>query len=165
LQIFGAVGLVGYLSFKNGQKAVNDLADQLMDRTSISVNQHLNAYLSIPHQVIQINADAIRMGLLDVRDRQTVAKYFWHQMQAYDLNYIGIGLTTGEGVGAARYDGKAVVIDDWSPKPPNNVTNYATDNKGDRTHVVTIYDWNNFQEPWYTEPVKAGKPIWSRISP
>ena len=163
LQIFGAVGLVGYLSFKNGQKAVNDLAAQLMDRTSISVNQHLNAYLSIPHQVIQINADAIRMGLLDVRDRQTVAKYFWHQMQAYDLNYIGIGLTTGEGVGAARYDGKAVVIDDWSPKPPNNVTNYATDNKGDRTHVVTIYDWNNFQEPWYTEPVKAGKPIWSRI--
>jgi hypothetical protein len=86
LQIFGAVGLVGYLSFKNGQKAVNDLADQLMDRTSISVNQHLNAYLSIPHQVIQINADAIRMGLLDVRDRQTLAKYFWHQMQAYDLN-------------------------------------------------------------------------------
>ncbi|MEG4223162.1 ATP-binding protein [Microcoleus sp. Pol12A6] len=163
LQIFGAVGLVGYLSFKNGQKAVNDLADRLMDRTSISVNQHLEAYLSIPHQVIQVNADAIRMGLLDVRDRQTLGKYFWHQMQAYDLNYIGIGLIAGEGVGAARYDPKSVVIDDWSPKPPNNVINYATDNKGDRTHVVTIYDWDNLQEPWYTEPMKAGKPIWSRI--
>ncbi|MEG4089134.1 ATP-binding protein [Microcoleus sp. Pol12B4] len=163
LQIFGAVGLVGYLSFKNGQKAVNDLADRLMDRTSISVNQHLEAYLSIPHQVIKINADAIRMGLLDVRDRQTLGKYFWHQMQAYDLNYIGIGLITGEGVGAARYDPKSVVIDDWTPKPPNNVINYATDNKGDRTHVVTIYDWDNLQEPWYTEPMKAGKPIWSRI--
>ncbi|MGB8689743.1 MAG: hypothetical protein WCD53_20730 [Microcoleus sp.] len=30
LQIVGAVGLVGYLSFRNGQKAVNNLASQLM---------------------------------------------------------------------------------------------------------------------------------------
>ncbi|WP_390625396.1 MULTISPECIES: ATP-binding protein [Nostoc] len=163
LQIFGAVGLVGYLSFKNGQKAVNDLADQLMERTSNIVDQHLNSYLSIPHKVSQINADAIQMGLLDVRDRKTVGKYFSKQMQAYDLTYIGIGLTTGEGTGAARYDGKTVTIDDWSAKPPKNAYNYATDDQGDRTHVTTIFDWDNFKETWYTEPVKAGKPIWSRI--
>ncbi|MFB8798101.1 MAG: hypothetical protein U7126_28615 [Microcoleus sp.] len=30
LQIVGAVGLVGYLSFRNGQKAVNNLGSQLM---------------------------------------------------------------------------------------------------------------------------------------
>ena len=30
LQIFATVGLVGYLSFKNGQKAVNEIADRLM---------------------------------------------------------------------------------------------------------------------------------------
>jgi hypothetical protein len=71
LQIFGAVGLVGYFSFKNGQKAVNDLTDKLMARTSNMVDQHLNSYLSIPHKVNQINADAIQMGLLDVRDRKT----------------------------------------------------------------------------------------------
>jgi signal transduction histidine kinase len=163
LQIFGAVGLVGYLSFKNGQKAVNDLADQLMDRTSISVNQHLNAYLSIPHQVIQINADAIRMGLLDVRDRQTVAKYFWHQMQAYDLTYIGIGLTTGYAAGAARYDGKTVTIDDLSAEPVNNLHTYATDDRGNRTGMISVASWDTLTEPWYTEPVRAGKPIWSRI--
>lgn len=63
LQIFGAVSLVGYLSFQNGQKAVNDLANQLMKRSSGTVNQHLDSYLSIPHKVSQINADAIRMGL------------------------------------------------------------------------------------------------------
>ncbi|WP_333464878.1 cache domain-containing protein, partial [Microcoleus sp. T3_B1] len=163
LQIFGSVGLVGYLSFKNGQKAVNDLADRLMDRTSSTVNQHLNAYLSIPHQVIRINADAIQMGLLDVRDRQTVGKYFWHQMQAYDLTYIGIGLTTGYGTGAGRYDGKTVTIDDSSPKPLNNLQTYATDDRGNRTGIVSVANWGSFTETWYTEPVRAGKPIWSRI--
>lgn len=163
LQVFGAVGLVGYLSFKNGQKAVNDLAEQLMARTSNIVDQHLDSYLSIPHKVNQINADAIQMGLLDVRDRKTVGKYFLKQMQAYDLTYIGIGLTTGEAVGAARYDGKTVTIDDTTAKPPKNSYNYATNNQGDRTHINTILDWNNFNETWYTEPVKAGKPIWSKI--
>lgn len=163
LQIFGAVSLVGYLSFRNGQKAVNELANQLMERTNSMVNQHLDSYLSIPHKVSQINADAIRMGLLDVRDRKTVGKYFWHQMQAYDLTYIGIGLTTGEGAGAGSYDGKTVVIDDWSSKLSNNCYTYATDDQGNRTKLTTITDWDNFTMPWYTEPVKAGKPVWSRI--
>ncbi|MBD2439721.1 ATP-binding protein [Nostoc sp. FACHB-110] len=163
LQIFGAVGLVGYLSFKNGQKAVNNLANQLMDRTNTMVDQHLDAYLSIPQKVNQINAEAVKMGLLNVRDRQTVSKFFWKQMQAYDLSYIGFGLTTGEGAGASRYDGKTITIDDWTAKPPKNWHTYATDNQGNRTKVLDKIDWNNFQEPWYTEPIKAGKPIWSRI--
>jgi len=163
LQIFGAVSLVGYLSFRNGQKAVKELADELMERTSNTVDQHLNSYLSIPHQVIQMNADAIKMGLLNVRDRQTVGKYFWHQMKAYDLSYIGIGLTTGDSIGVARYDGKTLTIDDARPKPPNNALTYATDEQGNRTSILSRGTWDNFQESWYTEPVKAGKPIWSRI--
>lgn len=163
LQIFGAVSLVGYLSFRNGQKAVNDLAEQLMERTTHSVHQHLDSYLSSPHKVSQMNADAIRMGLLNVRDRKTLGKYFWHQMQAYDVSYIGIGLVTGEGVGTARYDGKTITLDDWTAKPPNNWYSYALDDQGNRTRVLEVLEWDNFKEPWYTSPVQAGKPIWSPI--
>ncbi|MBD2520958.1 ATP-binding protein [Nostoc sp. FACHB-133] len=163
IQIFGAVSLVGYLSFKNGQRAVNDLAEQLIDRTSEVVDEHLKSYLAIPQTLNQINADAIRRGILDVRDRQTVGKYFWDQMHASDLTYIGIGLTTGEGLGAARYDGKTITIDDWTAKPPNNTSTYATDNQGNRTQVNARWDWNNFKESWYTQPIAAAKPIWAKI--
>jgi signal transduction histidine kinase len=163
LQIFGAVSLVGYLSFINGQKAVNDLAGKLIDRTSDTVDQHLDSYLSIPQKLSQLNADAVRMGLLNVRDRATVGRYFWRQMQTYDVSYIGIGLTTGEGVGAARYDGETITIDDWNAKPPNNWYSYALDAQGNRTHVLERLDWSNFDQPWYTEPVKARQPIWSPI--
>ncbi|MEA5625038.1 sensor histidine kinase [Nostoc sp. UHCC 0251] len=166
LQVFGIVGLVGYLSYKNGEKAVNDLADQLMERTSGEVNQHLDAYLSIPHKVIQLNADAIRMGLLDVRERLKVGKYFWHEMQAYDLTFISLNLATGEGTGAGRYDGKTVTIDDnaiKTPSRPKNTKTYLTDNDGNPTKVMTTSTWDTLNEPAYTEPVKAGKPIWVRI--
>ncbi|MFN6569041.1 ATP-binding protein [Dendronalium sp. ChiSLP03b] len=166
VQVFGIVGLVGYLSFKNGEKAVNNLAERLMERTSSEVNQHLDAYLSIPHKVIQINANAIRMGLLDVRDRLKVGKFFWHEMQAYDLTFISLNLATGEGTGAGRYDGKTVTIDDNAIKTPNlpkNTKTYLTDNDGNPTQVMTTSTWDTLNEPAYTEPVKAGKPIWVRI--
>ena len=170
IQIFAAVSLVGYLSFKNGQRAVNDLAEQLIDRTSDVVDEHLKSYLSIPQTLNQINADAIRKGILDVRvsaarlrHRKTLAKYFWDQMQTYDLTYIGIGLTTGEGIGAANYDGKTITIDDWTAKPPNNVYTYATDEQGNQTQVNARWSWDNFSESWYTEPIAAGKPIWAKI--
>ncbi|MBD2457559.1 HAMP domain-containing protein [Nostoc sp. FACHB-87] len=166
LQVFGIVGLVGYLSYKNGEKAVNNLADKLMERTSSEVNQHLDAYLSIPHRVIQLNAEAIRMGLLDVRDRLKVGKYFWHEMQAYDLTFISLNLATGEGAGAGRYDGKTVTIDDnaiKTPDRPKNTKTYLTDKDGNPTQVMTTSTWDTLNEPAYTEPVKAGKPIWVRI--
>ncbi|MEH2036380.1 sensor histidine kinase [Nostoc sp.] len=145
---------------------MNALADQLMERTSGEVNQHLDAYLSIPHKVIQLNADAIRMGLLNVRDRLKVGKYFWHEMQAYDLTFISLNLATGEGTGAGRYDGKTVTIDDnaiKTPSLPKNTKTYLTDNDGNPTKVMTTSTWDTVNELAYTEPVKAGKPIWVRI--
>ncbi|MBD0264072.1 MAG: histidine kinase, partial [Tolypothrix sp. Co-bin9] len=166
VQVFGAVGLVGYLSFKNGEKAVDDLSKQLMKRTSSEVNHHLDAYLSIPHKVIQTNANAIRMGLLNVRDRKTVGKFFWYQMQAYDLTYISLNLPTGEGGGAGRYDGKTVTIDEntiKTPSLPKNSKTYLTDNDGNRTQLLSTATWDTLNEPNYTEPAKAGKPIWTRI--
>jgi signal transduction histidine kinase len=166
LQIFAAVGLVGYLSFKNGQKAVEDLADQLMARTSSSVDQHLNSYLSLPQQLSQINGNAIQMGWLNLRDRKTIAKYFCHQMQTYDLSYLSLQLPTGESLGAARYDGKTITIDDTdtlTPSRPQNNTTYLTDDECNPTQVAALSTWDTLNAPSYIEPVRAGQPIWLDI--
>ena len=85
LQIFGAVGLIGYISFRKGEQAVEELAEELITEVTKTVDSRLDYYLSIPHQVNQINADAIQMGLIDLNDREVTAQYFWRQMQAYDL--------------------------------------------------------------------------------
>ncbi len=45
LQIFAAVSITGYLSFRNGQKAVNDLATQLQEEVSDRVSLHLDNYI------------------------------------------------------------------------------------------------------------------------
>ncbi|MGH1397255.1 MAG: hypothetical protein ACRAVC_24940, partial [Trichormus sp.] len=62
LQIFAAVGLTGFLSLRNGQKAVNDVATQLRSEVTARIDQNLKNYLSVPHQITQINQDVINLG-------------------------------------------------------------------------------------------------------
>lgn len=42
LQIISVVGLVGWLSFRNGQNAINKLATQLQSEAALRVHQYLN---------------------------------------------------------------------------------------------------------------------------
>jgi PleD family two-component response regulator len=45
LRVFAVVRLVGYLSYRNGQRSVKDLTNQLMDAVSLRVEQKLTSYL------------------------------------------------------------------------------------------------------------------------
>ncbi len=42
-----AVGLTGWLSLRNGQKAVNNVASQLLNGVTTRVDEHLENYLKI----------------------------------------------------------------------------------------------------------------------
>lgn len=46
--IIGALGAVGYLSFRNGQKAVNDISGQLQQEISSRVKDRMQGYLEVP---------------------------------------------------------------------------------------------------------------------
>ncbi|WP_026732397.1 sensor histidine kinase [Fischerella sp. PCC 9605] len=168
VQISASVGLVGYLSFKNGQKAVNDLAGQVIDKSNSLVNQHLNSYLAIPHQINQMNVDAVETGLLDLQDFEHAGKYLWKQMQLYkNLSYNGYTLVTGQGAGSGNYPGSQSTTIDLYPLTVNGVSkvySYATDAQGNRTKLLNNFDYNSFEQPWYINTVKAGKPIWSGVN-
>jgi signal transduction histidine kinase/CheY-like chemotaxis protein len=167
LQIVGAVGLVGYISFKNGQQAVNDLVERLMDKSNNLVSERLDNYLATPPKLNQINLDAIELGLLDLKDLKTAGHYFWKQLQAYpDITYISYGLTTGEYAGAGRFlEGRGATIEELSPATKWESYNYATDGRGNRTKVVAVYDdYDPLEEDWYKKTIKAGKTVWDSIS-
>lgn len=167
LQIFAAVGLVGYFSLRNGQKAINDLATQLQTEVSSRIDQHLDTYLTTPHQINQINADAIKLGLLKLRDFNGSGHYFWKQMQVFNVGYIGYTLPTGEYAAAGYFlDPHNVTIDEGSPNTQGKSYVYATDNLGNRTKLVSVnanYDPRN--EVYYKDGVQTDKPTWVGIYP
>lgn len=164
IQIFAAVGLVGYLSFKNGQKAVNELAHQLMNKSNRLVEQHLDTYLLTPHQVNQINVDAMELGMLNINNFQSTGHYFWKQMQVFNIGYISFANPQGEFIGVERLDNGKLLINEVSQK--NRIGKlyvYTTDGQGNRYRLTTIKNYDPRVEAWYTDAAKVKKPIWSQI--
>lgn len=163
LQIFGAVGLVGYLSFRNGQRAVNDLAAQLIDKAGQQIDGHLDSYLALPVQLIQMNVDAISQGEVNLNDPITSGHYFWRQAKAFpNLTYIGFTQPNGSEVGAGRWvKGLDLLLYDNLPK--GKASDYIADAQGNRSTLLQQYEYNPLSESWYQEPIAAQKLVWGKI--
>lgn len=159
LHLFGAVVLVGYLSLKNCHQTVNQLANELTDKVSITVERQLDPYLKTPHQVTGLNVKTIKQGLLDLQS-QNAEHYFWEQMQLFDVSQISYGLTTGEFLSASRPEGQGITIDS---NKNELVYTYATDSQGNRGNVVKVYDYKPQNQAWYVDTIKAAKPNWSQV--
>jgi PAS domain S-box-containing protein len=157
------VGLTGYLSFRNGQKAVNDLVTQLQSKQSDRIDRHLDTYFATPNQINQINLDAIELGLLNLNDFQTTGRYFWKQMQVFNVGYISFGNKDGEFIGVERLDNGSLLINQVSKSNPGKLFVWTTDNQGNRTKLLEVKNWEPRGEAWYADAVKAGKPLWSKV--
>jgi signal transduction histidine kinase/CheY-like chemotaxis protein len=165
LQILGAVGLVGYLSFRNGQKAVNNLASQLMSEVSSRVEQNLQVYVATPHLINQNKLDAVKLGLLTMDDLSSWEKYLWRQVQLYPyINFTSIGNKNGEYRTGEKLSSGSLNINTSGKSTGMDFYSYNTNNLGDRTTVATVVkQFDIRQHPSYQNAAKAGKSTWSSV--
>jgi two-component system, sensor histidine kinase ChiS len=165
LQIVGTVGLVGYLSFLDGQKAVEDLATRLMDEISHRIQQNLQNYLEIPQQINQNNLNAVKLGIFSMQDLDEWEKYLWRQVQQFPyITYIGVANVKGEYRAAEQLDDGSMRINVADRSTNYGFYSYNTNKSGDRTTLVTsILSYNLLKHPAYLQTVKAGKEIWTPL--
>ncbi|MGI0487252.1 ATP-binding protein [Pantanalinema rosaneae CENA516] len=164
VQTVAAVGLVGYLSFRNGQKAISDLATQLGSQVSDRVDQHLDTYLSTPRQLNEINLRAYELGLLNLADFNRVGQYFWKQMQVHNIGYINYANQQGEFIGIERTNtGELLINDRTNTIAQGKLQVYASDTKGKRIQLLEQKEYDPRQEDWYSAAIKAQRPVWSQI--
>lgn len=168
LQIVATVGLTGYLSLRNGQKAVNELAGRLMTEVSGRIDQHLDSYMQVPHKVVLLTSDVIDMGLLDLQNKQQLGQFLSRRLKSFDIGYILLGFQTGDYIASGYLFGdNRITIDELSPKDYKGSTHlysWAIDSQGKRTKI--IQDNGEFiakNEGWYAEAVKQGKSVWSPV--
>ncbi|NEO83180.1 MAG: HAMP domain-containing protein [Spirulina sp. SIO3F2] len=164
LQLLAAVGLVGYLSFRNGQQAVNDLAFQLSDKVTEQIDQHIGNYLATPHLLQSVLASAFRNGNLDPNDFTALEKQFRSDIQVTDsVDYIYLGKENGDFIGVQRYlDGKlALKLRDQSTAP-NRVV-YHISVLGQRVQQLQVKPYDPRERPWYEATLAARQPTWSPI--
>ncbi|HEY9824321.1 MAG TPA: ATP-binding protein [Stenomitos sp.] len=170
MQIFTVVGLTGYLSFRNSEKAIHDLANGLETEANSRIVQHLNTYLALPDQLNQMNLKAVELGLLDLQNLSKTGQYFWHQMQLFNVGYINYGTQSGQYIGVERLNNGTLHILETPKQKASQATakqlttTYATDAQGTRLQPIkTDSTYDHRIEAWYTKAVSANKPIWSPI--
>jgi len=169
LQIFGTVGLVGLLSFRNGQRAVNDLASQLRGEIAARIEQQLRSYVDFPFLLTQINVSAVHRGDLDMT-RLEDAYPLWQQARsspATNLIYCGRE-SDGAFLGVGRAnDSTNPALEVQSSNPSTNyLFQYrpidadgnvgAVNQWGDRPYDPRI-------RPWYKAAQEQKIPVWSEI--
>lgn len=161
LQTLTAVVLVGYFSNKHGEVAVNNLANQLRGEVSSRIDDKLDTYLAIPHQINKINLQATQQGLLNLEDFERTGRYFWSQQQVFNVGYINYGNTKGEFIGAG-YEKGHVRISEKIVNQPYRI--FAVDSNGNRNGVVeTKPEAYPNDAAWFTEVVLKNRAIWSEI--
>ncbi len=166
IQVVLVTGLVGYISFLNGQRAVNNVAHQLLSELTHRIEEHLYDFLATSHQINHLNANAIRQGMPDARDAIALERYFWEQIQVCDsVTSIYFGNPQGGLANAGREgaEGSIYVIatDEFKSGP---FRKYATDSEGHRTELLTtVPDFDARTRGWYAEAVTRADAAWSDV--
>jgi PAS domain S-box-containing protein len=165
LQTFAAVGLTGWLSLRNGRIAVNDVAAQLRAEVTSRIQQHINSYIETPHQVNQLNLDAIRIGILNVQDEVSLRNYFSKQLQTFDkVSYIQFGSEQKTFTGVERLDNGNLQVRISNKSTGYNLHSYTPSKFGQSTKLLkTTSNYDPRTRPWYIAPARAGKQTWTKI--
>jgi signal transduction histidine kinase len=172
LQIFVAVGLTGYLSLRNGQKAINELASGLRTGISNEVNHRLNEYASTTRRLTQVNGEQIDLGILNLQNSDQLTRLFVKQVKIYNVGYILYGSKDGDMV-ASGYYRDAVIPKQGNPDVSlilpkrynnSNLYNYSTDDYGKPKELFETVKSFKFQaEGWYAKGFESAQSTWSDI--
>ncbi len=165
LQISAAVGLTGWLSIRNGQQAVNDVATQLRHETSDRIEQHLNAQLENSHLVNRINLEAIQFDHVTTQDLTQLGEHFWRQLQIFkSMGVIYFGDERGRFIAAQRLQDDSFIFVKRE-LPPSNAMVYRATKQGKigefEKNIQNFIDIR--QRPWYVAAKREGTFTWGNI--
>jgi PAS domain-containing protein len=170
VQVSTIVGLVGYLSYRSGQKAVDNLATQLLRKVSEQVSDRLDNYLQTPQNIIAFNRLAFEEGNLNLDDISQVQQQLWQQVKIYEVP-TALQFVDSEGVLVGVGEDKEGVF-----SPPGSIilasaqngqrNYYLASETGKATRLVHSLDnWSPSDRPWYQEAMQQppNTQAWSSI--
>ncbi len=167
LQIVAAAGLVGYLSFRTSQKAVNDLATQLRNELTARIDGELRKYLESPHTFNQLNAATFAEGEFDMTNASN-GKQFLTQVQISPFIYSSYcGDSQGQYLGAYRFlyhNLPTIAMSVSNQETDYNFYFYAMDRRGNKQQLLEkLKPYDPRKRPWYIAALTAKRSTWSEV--
>jgi diguanylate cyclase (GGDEF)-like protein/PAS domain S-box-containing protein len=175
VQGLGVASLVGFQSYRSGQRTVTDLAQQVMAETGGRVTHHLDAYLDQAQTLNQAHLAALESGAISLTDLDTLHRYLTLQLLAHeDVTSLLFGDALGNfrlvhrvapdtlesrqlGAGELPVEvGIATAAD------PERLALYSIDANGNPDRPIqTLQNFNGRDRPWYQLAAEQRGPGWS----
>ena len=103
VQVVVITATTGFLAYRNGQKAIEALAYQLLEEADEHLDHTLAHYTQIPSLITQENLDHLTLGTLDPNNLESWYPYLYRQIQRFpDITYIYYGDTQGDYIEISR---------------------------------------------------------------
>ncbi|MBD0300850.1 MAG: HAMP domain-containing protein, partial [Tolypothrix sp. T3-bin4] len=168
VQTVGAVAVVGYLSYRNGQKAVNDVATQLRNETSDRIKENLTYLVAIPFQSFETYDAALSQNRIDLNNWRDVEKFLWRQLPTYPLVAAAAFVTPNQEFFAGeRQDDGEIVIRTSEVENNHTLTTYTTSPEGERREIINAGkpNFDPRKRPYYKIPVQQKQAVWAKLYP
>jgi PAS domain S-box-containing protein len=165
--IVGAVSLVGYLSFKSGEKAVHNLVVNLGEKIADEIEYHFYHFLEKPHQIHQAILSAIYNQDISLNNYRQLQCYFWESVRQPDLiTHIGLGKPNGDVITVEKEfkDSSDILVEIRDQYSNFELETYRLDNQCNLMGLVNSQPYDARQRPWYQTAVSTGRPTWSSFN-
>jgi methyl-accepting chemotaxis protein len=163
LQIAATVGLVGYLSFRNGQEAVNKLARQVRIEVAARTQLIMENYFKEPHKITSSNISALRLKHINLEDKEGMEQHLFSNLQIFPL--IGesyVGLPDGSIIYVVRRGDGSFMANTNSKFPRRE--QYELDRQGKRVKLLKVTDtFDARTRPWYKIAVEKRGQSWTGV--
>ena len=165
IQVIAAVGITGWLSVQNGREATQELAPQIGQEVTNTIETHVRGYFDGPLEILQAHGASARAGNLAFENLENLDKLFWQQMrQSPSLYFFYAANPRGQFIGVERRENNAFVLH------RSLVSNsqlqkliYRLDSSGKIFNRIEVNIYDPRDRPWYQEAVKARQAVWSPI--
>jgi class 3 adenylate cyclase/HAMP domain-containing protein len=168
VQTVGAVAVVGYLSYRNGQKAVNDVATQLQNDVSDRIQENLTYLVAIPFQTFESYDATLSQNRIDLNNGRDVEKFLWKQLPAFPHVAATVFVSANqEFFGAERQDDGTIVIRASEVENNHTLSTYTTSPEGERREITNAGkpNWDPRKRPYYKIPVQKKQAFWGTVYP
>lgn len=154
-----SVGFTNYLAFRNGQRAVNEIAVRLRSEMTARIEQHLKTYLETPHVINAVNTDALVLKQIDSRDFSSLEEQFVRQSVLFEsVSYIYFASeTSGDFVGVKKEQDGTLTVRLGSG---TQLSVYAVDDQGKRAEMVTTHPYTDSRvRSWFREAAQHSNSV------
>lgn len=169
------VSIIGYISFKNGQKTIENLVEKLIFETGDRIQEKINYFLQTPYEITQNHQDLIDTKIFTLDDMPQWIPYLWHQYESnkdkyitaiqvtdYKNNYSSAGFNYDRLTGK-KQEGVAIANEqtNFTYLQFLGFENYQKNNP----LSITYPNFLATKRPWYQEVMKKKRATWINIFP